>query len=213
MITDWSFAQANLAETFDEYVREQLPWYDLASGMVAHVARHYISQGGRVYDLGAATGNMGRMMGSTLAARSASLVAIEEDAAMCAAYEGPGRVEHGRVQDVAYEPFDFAVSFLTLMFVPVSERLGLLTRLQASCRPGGAIMIVEKQDPPGGYVGTVMRRLTLAAKVAAGADAPAIVEKEVSLFGVQRPLPQDFTWGVEMFRFGEFAGWLWETPG
>ncbi|WP_321900045.1 hypothetical protein, partial [Paraburkholderia heleia] len=42
------------------HVHEQLPWYDLATETVVHFARHYIPNGGRVYDIGCATGNVGR---------------------------------------------------------------------------------------------------------------------------------------------------------
>jgi len=185
--TDWTFAKAGLAESFDEYVRGQLPWYDLASGMVAHVARHYVPRGGLVYDLGASTGNVGRVIADVLAARSARLVAIETDEEMVNAYDAPGHIERGRVEAFEYEPFDFAVSFLTLMFVAPADRAPLLARLQAACRPGGSVMLVEKQDPPGGYVGTVMRRMTLAAKAATGVSPSDVVEKglqlEVQSFG------------------------------
>lgn len=114
---DWTFKTSGVANHFDRHVREQLPWYELTTGVIAHVARHYIPEGGLVYDIGASTGN----------------------------------------------------------------------------------------------VATVLWRLALAGKVAAGADARDVIAKELSLSGVQRPLhPDELTGAVEIFRFGDFAGWIIE---
>ena len=50
------------------------------------IARHYIPQGGKVYDLGASTGNVGRVLANTLQERGARLTALEECPDMAAAY-------------------------------------------------------------------------------------------------------------------------------
>jgi tRNA (cmo5U34)-methyltransferase len=50
---DWSFRDERIAAAFERHVREQLPWYELATGAAAHVARHYLPERGTVYDLGA----------------------------------------------------------------------------------------------------------------------------------------------------------------
>ena len=51
----------------------------------------------------------------------------------------------------------------------------------------------------------------LAGKVAAGVNAREVLAKELSLAGVQRPLAQhELPGAVEIFRFGDFAGWIIE---
>ena len=57
-------------------------------------------------------------------------------------------------------------------------------------------------------------RLTLAGKRAAGVTPDDIVEKELSLSGVQRPITEAQLAGefYNWFRFGDFAGWLIEKP-
>jgi tRNA (cmo5U34)-methyltransferase len=79
-------------------------------------------------------------------------------------------------------------------------------------KPGGAIVVFDKCQPVTGYPATVMQRLTLAGKVSAGVDSREIIAKELSLAGAQRPIaPSELPRGaVEIFRFGEFAGWLIE---
>lgn len=66
---DWTFQ--GFAPEFDAHVREQLPWYGMATESVALIARHYIPRRGLVYDLGASTGNVGRVLASTLHEREA----------------------------------------------------------------------------------------------------------------------------------------------
>lgn len=181
---------------------------------MAHFARHYVTPGGLVYDIGASTGNVGRAIDDTLKSRKAQLVAIEPSREMAARYAGPGKLVVADACGHAYKPFDFAVCFLVLMFIAPDQRRDLLKKLRGRMKPGGAILVFDKCQPVGGYVATAMQRLTLAGKVSAGVDAKEVIAKELSLAGAQRPiakseLPRD---AIEIFRFGEFAGWLIEGP-
>ena len=66
----------------------------------------------------------------------------------------------------------------------------------------------------GGFLCWVLYGLTLAGKRAAGVTPDEIVEKELSLSGVQRPITEAQLAGefYNWFRFGDFAGWLIEKP-
>lgn len=210
----WTFDAPDVADNFERHVREQLPWYDLVTAGVQHIARHYIQPGGLVYDLGAGTGNVGRAIADILTERGASLYAIEPSEEMVKRYDGPGTVEHARAEDIDFHPFDLAVSLLTLMFVPPAEVPDLLEHMVKAMRPGGAIILVERTLPPAGYMSVVSSRLTLAAKMAAGADSGDILAKELSLAGVQRPIDprllEDYG-AVEWFRFANFGGYVIEA--
>jgi tRNA (cmo5U34)-methyltransferase len=209
---NWTFKSEEIAAGFDEHVHEQLPWYDLTTGVIAHIARHYIPESGMVYDIGASTGNIGKAISDTLEERHARFVAFDNSESMKERYKGPGSLIVADALTFEYEPFDFAVCFLVLMFVPPAKRRGLIAKLKAQTNTGGALVIFDKCRPVAGYVSTVMSRLALAGKVAAGVNAREIVEKELSLSGVQRPLdPEELgTDAQEIFRFGDFAGWIIE---
>lgn len=210
--SNWTFETPGVAAGFDRHVREQLPWYDLATNAVTHIARHYIPEGGLVYDLGAATGNIGRALAPVLVDRSARLIGIEPSAEMVKRYEAPGEIVCAKAEEVDYEGFDLAVVFLTLMFIEPRKRVQLMNHLRNTCRPGGAIIVFDKLEPIGGYASTVFYRLTLAGKRAAGIDTAEIIEKELSLSGVQRPIVESQLGGPAYlwFKFGDFAGWLIE---
>jgi tRNA (cmo5U34)-methyltransferase len=210
---DWTFKKADVANAFDNHVREQLPWYDLTTGVTAHIARHYISQGGNVYDIGASTGNIGKALAETVGQRKANFIAIDDSKEMQNIYQGPGSFICADACDVNYEKFDVAILFLTLMFIHPEKRKELLERLIKKCRTGGAIIIFDKMEADAGYLATIKWRLTLAGKIAANVPSEQIVAKEMSLGGIQRPLrkgelPDN---AVEVFRFGDFGGWVIEA--
>lgn len=249
---DWTFRDAKVAAAFDRHVREQLPFYDWATGALAHFVRHYLPRGGVLYDFGASTGNLGRAVADVLKDRAAGLVAIEPSEEMREQYRGPEGIqiltpsefERRRgltltdldetawqqlrpqaAEHVTFDPApDVAVFFLTLSFVPVAARRVLLERIWKALRPGGVLLVFDKGNPPGGYLGQVVRRLTLAGKMATGAAPEAIVAKELSLGGVQRPVEERTLCALEgddpdvppspplseWLRFGEFVGWAVE---
>lgn len=207
---EWTFENTAVASGFDSHVREQLPWYDLVTGAIAHIARHYIPKGGMVYDIGASTGNIGRAIAETLKERKANLIGIEESAEMCALYDAPGELVQINALDYRFQPYDLAICYLVLMFLPVERRKAFIDDLRACIKPGGALLIVDKCEASSGYEATVFWRLTLAGKVAAGVDAASVIAKELSLSGVQRPLdPAMLGENASLwFRFGDFAGWI-----
>lgn len=210
---EWTFRSRDVARRFDSHVREQLPWYELATGIVAHVARSYVPEKGFVIDVGCSTGNVGRALWRTLEARKANLLGIDSSPDMLDVYEGPGAfaVMDARDCDFAGKQPDLIVCFLALQFVPVKDRVWLIRKMKDSLRPGGALIVFDKMVPRPGYVGTVSYRLTLAAKNEAGASPAEIIAKELSILGVQRPLfDAELDGFVEFFRFGDFAGFVYE---
>ncbi len=208
---NWTFETPEIATTFDDHVRQQLPWYDLATSAVAHLVRHYLPKHGHVYDIGASTGNIARAISQTLQDRHATLTALETSPTMREQYAGPGHLLPEQAEHHVYQAFDVAVLFLTLQFIPQQHRQLLLERLKATCRQGGAIILVDKYNSAGTYANLALYRLTLAAKHQSGASPEDIIAKELSLTGVQRPLETGVTDGwLEFFRFGEFAGHIFE---
>lgn len=205
--TEWSFKNISVATEFDKHVREQLPWYDLVTGIIIHFARHYIPSNGVVYDIGASTGNIGNSLRPIIESRHVEFHAIDNSQEMRSMYKGPGELEVVDAQSYDYKNFDLAICFLCLMFIPVRLRSTLIKTLVERMNKGGAILIVDKTVPGSGYVSQIMTRLAIASKVATGCQAEDIISKELSLCGIQRPLSCDEVcdW-VEIFRFGDFAG-------
>lgn len=205
---DWTFKKFSIAKGFDRHVREQLPWYDLATGIVKHIVRHYLNRGGLVYDIGASTGNIGKAISDILKNREASLIAIDNSEEMLKLYTGPGKIELTNAEEYEYKNFDIAICFLSLLFLSQEKRKYLINRLREKVKTGGAIIIFDKEEPSQGYISIIKVRLALAGKLASGATAKEIIEKELSLSGIQRPISKNEipTEAQEIFRFGDFFG-------
>lgn len=209
----WTFRDAKVASHFDRHVREQLPWYDLVTESVAHFGRHYIPRDGIVYDIGASIGNIGTALKDTLDSRRCEFVAIEQSPELCALYKGPTTLVNQDALTYEFQQFDFAVCFLVLMFLPVKDQREFVLSLAAKIRPGGALLIMDKIQTPGGYFGTAVRRMAMSWKLQTGVTADEIVAKELSLAGYQRPITPEAilpAGAQQFFRFGEFAGWVIE---
>jgi tRNA (cmo5U34)-methyltransferase len=131
---------------------------------------------------------------------------------MATLFDGYGRFELSDVTEYDYEPFDVATLFLVVMFLPIGKRKAFLRLLYERLNVGGALIVVDKTEDASRYIGTIYRRLTLAGKVASGVDANEILQKELSLSGIQRPISRDIFPFVyyEFFRFGEFSGFIIE---
>jgi len=218
MLGRWTFDTPEIAKAFDGHVRGHLPWYDMVTDAVALAVKHYIPPGGLVYDIGCGNGNMGRALAPVLDSRRARLIAVDSSIPMCANYKGPGKVVCSDICAVNFEAFDVAVSMLTLMFLSPEDQERVLRMLRTYAIAGGAIVLVEKVGGSGGYVQTVMQRMTFAAKVKQGTGLAEVMGKELSLVGVQRPLDpkiiyNTFPNAAEIFRFGEFVGYLIEVNG
>ena len=208
---DWTFRTASVANGFDQHVREQLPWYDLMSGAVSHIARHYLPDDGVGYDLGCSTGNIGRCLEETIKSRNVEWLPVDSSEAMRNVYRGPGNFISADFAAMDFKPFDVAVAFLSFMFLTYEKRMKAFNLLRKRCKRGGAIIVVDKMQGIGGYLGTVLARLTIAGKMASGISSDQILAKELSLGGSQRPLAEsEIMPATKVFQFGEFAGWVIE---
>jgi tRNA (cmo5U34)-methyltransferase len=92
------------------------------------------------------------------------------------------------------------------MFIRPSERRRVFELLKRKVKSGGALVVVDKFEGNGGYADTVMRRMTMRQKLASGETAKNIIDKELSLSGIQRPLGVEFAEGDRFFQIGEFQG-------
>lgn len=209
---NWTFNSEHVATNFNEHVKEQLPWYDLATSATAHIARHYLTENALMYDIGASTGNIGKSLALTIKERNVSYIPIDSSPQMKNSYTGLNELIIADACSFDFEPFDVAILFLVLMFVPVSKRKDLLERLKDRAKKGSTIIVVDKAEPLQGYPGIINSRLALSEKLQAGVLPRQILEKELSLCGVQRPIKTEemFRGGQEFFRFGDFFGRYWE---
>jgi tRNA (cmo5U34)-methyltransferase len=208
----WSFESREVADKFDKHVREQLPWYDMITDAVVYITRNYLTEGNRVVDIGASTGNLSKKLLPLAEERKGRVLAIEKSLSMICKMDDMEDVGvmHADINDIDIPEAQVYILFLTMMFIPVDKRADLINKLSEKIKSGGCIIIVDKINHAG-YFGTVMKRLTWHWKIQQGAEAEDIINKEMSLAGVQIPMDNYFLDDAkEFFRMGEFAGWVIE---
>ena len=218
MMNSWTFETKEIAETFDSHVREQLPWYDMVTDAVVYIARNYLPEFGVVVDIGASTGNMVDKLMPLTFERMADVVAIEKSISMCDVLKNKYKksdcvvVENSDVTRGDLPKANVYILFLTMMFIPIDKRKALMDSMRANCKQGGVIVVVDKICDHGGYFATVLKRLTMQFKLQQGAKPEDVLNKEMSLAGVQIPIDPAILGAdaKQFFRMGEFAGWVIE---
>lgn len=212
---DWTFETSEIANTFDSHVREQLPWYDMATDAVSYIVKNYLQKGGVVVDIGASTGNIASKLLPLATERETSIVEIESSPSMAIKLYKRFS-DHPNVSVIAKDvtkidipEANVYILFLTLMFIRAEDRQALLFELRSKLKDGGVIIIVDKVADDYGYFSTVLKRLTMHWKLEQGAKPEDVLIKEMSLAGVQVPITSDLIPdGKLFFRMGEFAGWV-----
>jgi tRNA (cmo5U34)-methyltransferase len=215
--TVWNFQNEKIADGFDAHVRSQLPFYDTVSRFTADILISFLPTNGVLYDIGASTGNLTRLLEEELKAKKATVISIEPSPDMCARFQGFGFLVSSEAQMVnfSHKRPNVAIMFLTLMFLPAESRGNFLRKLAEDLQPGGIIIIVDKGYIRSPALQVACKAATLAEKKRAGMSAEAYVAKELSLRGELRPvdennlieLLENENLKVEMFfRHGEFYG-------
>jgi tRNA (cmo5U34)-methyltransferase len=208
----WTFKSKKIASIFDSHVNAHLPWYSLATDLIVCIAENYAEEDGRIYDVGASTGNVTRSIQHVIEQRNIDAVSIECSQQMVDKFKGVGEIVCADARFFDFEKYDISFCFLTLMFNSIEDRSKILQRLIESKKEGGALVIVEKFEvEESGYAATTQRRMTMRLKQGAGVSCDEIVSKELSLSGVQRPLRfseiKQYN-PIEFFRVGEFRGFI-----
>ena len=207
----WSFKNKHVADKFDEHVREQLPWYDLATELVSVLIKSYIPENGILYDFGCSTGNITKKCQEFLKERDVVCSSFDNSEEMAEKFEGYGDFFISDISDCDFFEFDVAVLFLSLMFTRVKDRDRIISSLKHRCLKGGCVIIMDKINPPKGYLGKTFSRLTFQNKILQGCPMDDVMKKEMSLIGVQRPCDESlFKDFKKWFQVGEFVGYIYE---
>jgi tRNA (cmo5U34)-methyltransferase len=208
---DWTFKNKDIAEDFENHVREQLPWYETVKEIIIFLIRSYANKNGLIYDIGCSTGNLARSLEKIIKSRGITWVGIDESEEMLSLCPKIGETVCTDAMTYDYKEYDAAVLFLTSMFFDTNKRKDFLKRLYEKKKENGILIIVDKFISEGNnYFSTVMNRFNILLKLNNGVDSRQILNKELSLSGIQIPLYYKELPGnpVEFFRIGDFRGYV-----
>ena len=234
----WEFGQ-DVADAFDDMLERSIPQYDVMRRTVFELGSRFVQHKTAIVDLGCARGEalapfvakfgaQNRYVGVEISepmARAAMVRFAPEQSS--SAWDGGWLVQirqHDLRDRSLYPPetASLALAVLTLQFVPIEHRLGLLGRIRASLAPGGALVVVEKVIGSSPLVDDALRDLYHDHKRAMGYTEEQIVRKAAALEGVLVPVTAEMN--VEMirsagfhpvecfWRWANFAGWVAVAP-
>jgi tRNA (cmo5U34)-methyltransferase len=213
---DWSFKSQEIAEGFNDHVREQLPWYEFVKSIIIFIIRSYINKNGVLYDIGCSTGNLIRGLGNIIKERNIEVIGIDESKEMLELFPSSlGTTYCGDALDYDYKEYDVAVLFLVSMFFDTNKRAGFLQSLYDKKKKNGIIILVDKfVENDNSYFSMIMNRFNMLLKLDNNVEPKEILNKELSLTGIQIPLTyNELPKGkecepIEFFRVGDFRGYV-----
>jgi tRNA (cmo5U34)-methyltransferase len=218
----WSFADA--IEHFDAHILQSIPACQEQREFIAALAKFFLFAGARVYEIGVATGTLAQAVLAAAPERRFDYIGLDIEPAMVA--QARERLaDDSRFSAVLADASDYAfvspslvLSYYTLQFLPLEQRMLLLQRLRQALTPGGALIMYEKTLGEDARVQDMLTQLYYDFKSQQGLDAEAILNKAVALRGVAMPLSLNgnqallkaagFATVEIIFRSHCFAGYL-----
>ena len=211
-----------VARVFDDMIGRSVPGYDLLLRLIALYGDLFVQPGSRVYDLGCSTGLASRILAQQ-ARGQARVIAVDNSEAMleqCRQRHAGLAIDWrcADIEDIAIEDASLVVLNLTLQFVDVERRAGLIRRIHDGLRPGGALVLTEKIRHSDPLLQQRMTELYQAFKKTQGYSDLEISQKRTALEKVlvpdtaethlQRLREAGFAEIDECFRGLLFVSWL-----
>jgi len=152
-LASFSFDE-QVARVFPDMIKRSVPGYSQILGMAGVIARRYVPEAGRVYDLGASLGAGTLSVAQQLThLDEVDIIAVDNSEAMSQRCQQlldetlPQRSIRTCCADIRtldFQPCDLILLNFTLQFLRPEDRQPLLDRLYAALRPGGALLLSEK---------------------------------------------------------------------
>lgn len=149
-----------VVNVFPDMIKRSVPGYATIINMIGNLAERYVQANSVCYDLGCSLGAATLAMRHRIQAANTRILGIDNSAAMIercrqviAADSGevPVEVVCGDVQNIRIEQASMVVLNFTLQFIPIDQRLAVLTAIYEGLLPGGVLILSEKvafEDKP-----------------------------------------------------------------
>jgi len=192
----WTFKDKQIAENFDQHVRQSVPLYDEIQRMVSELSWYFVRDNDQVLDLGVSTGTTIKTIHLNLPRHQVEYVGIDESEEMLHIAKSnlsfiPNKLfKHDLNEGLPSEinNISLAISLFTLQFIRVEKRIQLLRDIHRVLRPKGCLIIVEKIVGNDATTNEMFADLYHDMKRRNGLSAEDNVRKGTSLRGVMQPI-------------------------
>lgn len=151
--TDFIFDKS-VTKVFSDMLERSVPFYHEVQRMMVELAATYVQSNSVIYDLGCSHGNTVFLLADAVKKKTVKIVGIDSSQEMIRAAETRkhdfkqaknisflcgNMIEHLDMKDASV-----VILSLTLQFVRPTERLGLVRSIQKALKPGGVLILLEK---------------------------------------------------------------------
>lgn len=146
----FSFNDA-VVDVFPDMIQRSVPGYGTVVKMSGILSDQYAQEGTHIYDLGCSLGESIRSVEGALNGRNCHLVGVDNSPAMIAEAQQIDSGIKWRLADVTTLPLErssVVIMNFTLQFIPIEQRLSLLTKIREAMVPGGLLILSEKLTLP-----------------------------------------------------------------
>ena len=142
----FSFNDA-VVDVFPDMIQRSVPGYGTVVKMSGILSEQYAQEGTHIYDLGCLLGESIRSVEGALNGRDCHLVGVDNSPAMISKAQQMDSGIKWRLADVTTLPLErssVVIMNFTLQFIPIEQRLSLLTKIREAMVPGGLLILSEK---------------------------------------------------------------------
>ena len=152
-IIDFDFDE-KVAEVFPDMIQRSVPGYGTMISNIGILAAKYAQPNSCCYDLGCSLGAVSLSMRQRINQPGCKVIAVDNSEAMIerglellasdSSSRVPVEMVCADIQDIAIADASVVVLNFTLQFIPLDDRLALITRIHKGLKPGGALILSEK---------------------------------------------------------------------
>ena len=139
-----------VVEVFPDMIKRSVPGYTTIVAMTGLLAQRHAVPDTVIYDLGCSLGESLRAAEAAIPNNSCRLVGIDNSQAMInraqLQFSNASNIDWqlADITAVELEPCSVVILNFTLQFIPVDQRLALLSRIRKALVPGGLLILSEK---------------------------------------------------------------------
>ena len=138
---------------FDDMLTRSVPLYGESIQRQAQMTRRFFQEKTRIYDLGCSHGNLGVLIAEQFKNTPFAMVGVDSSRPMIDKYHT--RLEQmadshgidlvcGLLEDIRIENASVVLINLTLQFLDIKKREGLIKKIYQGLLPGGVLLVTEK---------------------------------------------------------------------
>lgn len=198
-VADFVFNEA-VVRVFPDMIKRSVPGYPTIVENIGVIAAQFAQPHSALYDLGCSLGAVTQALRRHVRVDDCRVIAVDNSAAMverCSEYLHaqdamfqellPVDVLEADICQLTLQPASVVALNFTLQFIPIKQRLTLLSTIRDSLLPGGALILSEKLRFSDDEEHALLTDLHVAFKRANGYSELEIAQKRSAIENVMKP--------------------------